>query len=134
MFIGGICTNSVWLYTMFVQNNNVTSAGESSIIYVFWGACFVLFLIDSFIIIIGLLSQKLLKKKPLLIDQKSDSMKRRWVGGMFSIFLTIVLLADFFDGQTAFFSEYSHINYSVHIYGFVIGSFVGRNLLPVEFT
>lgn len=124
MYVGGVIANGLWLYTMLTQSNSVTSAGESSVIYAFIGACFALILIDSIIIVFGWPHDKLFKKKPYLYYLKSPMRIWRWVGGSFSIGLSIVLLANLYDGRVAFFSEYSHINFTVHIYGFISGSLI----------
>lgn len=128
MFIGGVMANILWLYTMYTRNSTITSAGESSVIYAFIGAYFAIVLIDAIIIVFGLPYTKLFKKKPYLHYLKSPRRKWRWVGGGFSIGLSIILLADLYDGQVAFFSEYSHINFTVHIYGFISGSLIAGAL------
>lgn len=128
MYLGGVIANGLWLYTMFTQGSTVTSAGESSIIYAFIGACFAIILIDTAIIIFGLPHDKIFKKKPYLYYLKSPLRIWRWVGGGFSIGISLLLLADLYDGQVAFFSEYSHINFTVHIYGFILGSLIAGAL------
>jgi hypothetical protein len=125
MFIGGVIANTLWLYTMFTQNNTITSAGESSVIYSLIGACFAIVLIDVFIIIFGLLYNKLFKKKPYLFYLKSPARIWRWVGGGFSVSLSIILLVNLYDEPVAFLSEYSHFNFTVHIYGFIFGLLIG---------
>ena len=128
MFVGGVIANGIWLYTMFTQRSSVTSAGESSVIFAFIGACFALIFIDSTIIVFGWLHNKIFKKKPYLYYLKSQMKRWRWVGGGFSIGLTIILLADLYDGRVAFFSEYPHINFTVHVYGFICGSLIAGAL------
>lgn len=121
MFFGGFFANFLWFNDMLKVGSTITSAGQSGVVYAFWGACFSLFLFDTLIIVIGK-GIKLTGKSPSNIEILKSSIKKfRWAGGSFSVFFSITVLADLYDGQKAFFTELPHINYFVHIAAFFSG-------------
>lgn len=124
MFVGGFFANLLWFADMLKIGSTVTSIGQSGVIYGFWGACFSLFLFDTISIVISELT-KLTGRSPSNIEiLKSRGKKSRWIGGAVSILISIIVLADLYDGQKAFFTELPHINYFVHIIAFLTGMVV----------
>ncbi|WMT45416.1 MAG: hypothetical protein RE469_04280 [Cuniculiplasma divulgatum] len=141
MFAGGIIANFLWFYEMFRSGSTVTSAGQSGVVYAFWGACFSLFLFDTIIIIIGKGAKLIRRNSSQIGALKSSSKRLRWIGGACSVVFSIIVLADLYDGQRAFFSELPHINYFVHIAAFFSGVLICafiylpiliRNILKVK--
>jgi hypothetical protein len=121
MFFGGFFANFLWFNDMLKVGSTITSAGQSGVVYAFWGACFSLVLFDTLIILIGK-GVKLIRKKPSQIEVlKSSRKKLRWMGAISSVLVSISVLADLYDGQKAFFSESPHINYFVHTAAFFSG-------------
>ena len=137
MFLGGVFANFLWFYEMLKSGNTVTSAGQSGVVYAFWGACFSLFLIDTLIIIIIIIigkGVKLIRKNPSQIEVlKSSRKKLRWMGAISSVLVSISVLADLYDGQKAFFSESPHVNYFVHIAAFFIGMAISISIYSLMF-
>ena len=124
MFIGGFFANFLWFYEMLRINSTVTSTGQSGVVYAFWGACFSLFLFDTTIILIGKVAKLSSRSSSNIEMLKSSRKKFRWMGGTASIFISIIVLADLYYGQKAFFTELPHINYFVHIVAFLSGMIV----------
>lgn len=120
MFIGGFLASGLWLYQMFISNNPVTIGGNSGVVYAFWGACFFLFIVDTLVILSGVIWHKV-GKETFYLERLKATKKKWWGGGFVSILVSLIILADLYDGQKSFFSELPHYNTMVHIAGFIIG-------------
>lgn len=124
MFFGGFFANLLWFAEMLKIGSTVTSIGQSGVIYGFWGACFSLFLFDTISIVISKVTKLTGRSSSNIEILKSNRNILRWIGGFFSILFSIIVLADLYDGQIAFFSELPGINYFVHIIAFLTGMVV----------
>lgn len=128
MFVGAFIANGIWLYTMYLGNNPEITGGQSAVVYAFWGACFSLFVIDSVLVLVSSISNKLLHNSLRVASLASNSKIRRIVGEISSIIFSLIILVDIYDGRVAFFSELPHFNYFIHISGFFSGFFIAAGI------
>ena len=134
MFFGGFFANLLWFAEMLQIGSTVTSIGQSGVIYGFWGACFSLFLFDTISIVISKVTKLTGRSSSNIEILKSSRKKFRWGGGLSSILLSIIVIADLYDGQIAFFSELPGINYFVHIIAFLTGMIVCVIIYRLKFA
>ena len=123
-FLAAIVANAIWLITSYINGSGLKSGGESAAVFGFVGACFSLFVLDSFVNLLGFMSKRLFKRELRITSLKSDSKCRRLIGFSVSSFFLLAIVADLVNARVSFFNLSPRVNYLVHILAFSIGSII----------
>ena len=124
MFLAAIFANAIWLITIYINGSSLNNVGESAVVFGFVGACFSLFVLDSFATLSGFISKRLFRRELRTTSLKSDSKYRRWIGFSVSSFFLLAIVADLVNARVSFFNLSPRVNYLVHILAFSIGSII----------
>ena len=124
MFLAAIFANAIWLITSYINGSGLKSYGESAVVFGFVGACFSLFVLDSFLTLSGFVSKRLFKRELRIASLNSHGKWRRRIGFSVSSFFLLAIVADLVYARVSFFNISPYVNYLVHILAFSIGSII----------